>query len=101
VEGVEVFFCVKSEVPSDKVDEFTGKLASGELKGIEGNTCYVSLDGSTGYDIIECRDEKDCRQRYNHLTLAGLRILEMQQVEPFAQFLDQFSKAHKKARKAA
>jgi hypothetical protein len=83
-----VHFFVKSELPENKVDEFTRKYA----KGVEGGFSYVSPDGRFGYDIVECRDENDCRQRYSQMTQLGLKIHEVSPVEPLGQFVDAWTK---------
>jgi hypothetical protein len=92
-----VFFFVKSELPRNRVDEFTGKLANGGIQGVDGNFSYVSPDGRFGYDIVECRDEDECRQKYSHLTQHGLKIDEMRPIEPLGQFIE----ARKRQRPAA
>ncbi len=92
-----MFFFVKSELPRNKVDEFTRTLANGEIQGVEGNLSYVSPDGRFGYDIVECRDENECRQKYSHLAQYGLKIDEMRPIEPLGQFIE----AWKRQRPAA
>ena len=77
-------FFVKSELPGNKVDEFTRKFA----KGAGGSFSYVSPDGRFGYDIVECRDENDCRQKYSQMAQLGLKIHEMSSVEPLGQFVE-------------
>ena len=83
-----MYFFVKSEVPSDKVDEFTRKVANKEVQTVEGNLSYVTPDGCYGYDIVECRDENDCRQKYNALVQSGLTIIEMKPITPMGQFIE-------------
>jgi hypothetical protein len=82
-----MYYFVKSELPREKVDEFTNELACGQIRGVEGNIAYVTPDGVVGYDIVECRDENDCLQKYSHLTQHGLRIDEITPVEPMSEFL--------------
>ena len=97
VGGESVYFFVKSEIPCDMVDEFTSKLADKTIRGVEGNVSYVSPDGCVGYDIVECRDEQDCRQKYSHLSSHGLRIDEITPIQPMGQFIE----AWKRQRPAA
>ncbi len=85
-----MFYFVKSELPRDRVDEFTGKLAKDEIHGVDGNISFVTADGCVGYDIVECRNESDCRQKYDHLTQHGLQIDEITPIEPMAQFITEW-----------
>ncbi len=82
-----MYFFVKTEVSRDKVDEFTRRLASGQIHGVQGNMSYVSQDGCYGFDIVECNDQNECRRKYDHLTQYGLRILDVTPVETMGQFL--------------
>lgn len=87
-----MYFFVKSHLPSDKVDEFTRKLANREIRGVEGNISYVTTDGCVGYDIVECRDENDCRQKYGDLVRHGLVIDEIARIEPMGQFIEAYKR---------
>ncbi len=83
-----MYFFVKTELPFNDVDAFTRKLADGRIRGVEGNLSYVSTDGRFGYDIVECRDENECRHKYSHLMPHGLMIDEIRPIEPLGQFVE-------------
>jgi hypothetical protein len=99
--GATVWFFVKSEVPTNQVSEFTEKLANHRMKNVEGNTAYVSPEGRLGFDFIECASESECRQRYSDLERNGLRILEVSQCVPMAQFLKNWQQQRQGQQKAA
>ena len=82
-----MWFFVRSEVPSNQIQEFTRKLANNQMKHVEGNMSYVSPDGRMGFDFIECSSESDCRQRYSDLEKNGMRLLEVTPCVPMDQFL--------------
>ena len=84
-------YFVKSHLSPDKVEEFTRKVANHEVRTVEDNVSYVTPDGRVGYDIVECRDENDCRQKYSDLVQNGLMIDEMTPIEPMGQFLEEFT----------
>ncbi|MBI2941505.1 MAG: hypothetical protein HYY04_13815 [Chloroflexi bacterium] len=90
------YFFVKTEVIGDRVDELTGKIARGEITGVEGNISFVSPDGRVGYDVVECRDEAHCRQKYSGYT-GYLRITEISRIEPMGQFLERWKRQHPQA----
>jgi len=92
-----VLYFVRTEVPKDKVDEFTERLVNNQMRRPEGNISYVTPDGCWGYDLIECNDESECRRQYDDLTKYWLKIHEITPVMTMGHFLESWQRYHQKA----
>ncbi len=88
-----MFFFVKTECPREKVDELTRKVVTNQVPSIRGNQVYLSTDGQCGYDIVQARNEQECRRMYERFG-DDLKILELSQIVPGQEFYDQWLSRH-------
>lgn len=88
-----MLFFVKTECDPNTVDELTRKVMAGEIQKVRGNIVYLSPDGSTGYDIVEAKDDADVRAKYAPYS-QFLRLVEVSPIVPAHQYYQAWGLKH-------
>ena len=88
-----MLFFVKSECDPSKVDELTQKVINGEIAKVRGNIVFISPDGTTGFDIIEAKDEADVRSKYAAYK-PFMRLVEVAEILPAHEYYEHWEMKH-------
>ena len=89
-----MLYFVKTQCASpSQVDELTRKVVDGNIQKVRGNIVFLSLDGCTGYDIVEADDEADLRAKYAPYS-QYLQLVEVSPIVPAHEYYDKWKKQH-------
>lgn len=95
-----MMFLVKTQVRGDKVDELAQKIVNREIPPVHGNIVYVTMDGRTGYNLVDTGDEKQARDMFS--SYAGyVDVVEVIRVESMGQFIERWKAQQGMQQKAA
>ncbi len=88
-----MMFLVRTQVRGGKVDELANKILNREIPSVSGNIVYVSKDGSTGFNLVDCNSESEARDMFSPYQ-GYVDVTEVVPIESMGQFLERYKAQH-------